>query len=110
MKTLGAGQLNRRVMLQRETRMSNGQGGYVKDWTDAGEAAAQMIPLRGGEALEQSLLHSVQVWKVTIRFRPDVTTGWRLLFQGAPLNIQTCVDPDGRRRWLVMTCSSGMRT
>jgi len=107
---LGAGDLNRKIMFQRPARVGNMQGGSVKSWTDAGAAWAQMIPLRGGEALEQSVLRGTQLWKVTVRFRADVSTDWRVLFGEQPLNILTCADPDGRRAWLVMTCESGVRT
>jgi len=102
--------LNRKIMLQRPTRADNAHGGTVTSWSDAAPAWAQMIPLRGGEALQEAVLRDVQMWKVTIRFRGDVTTDWRIMFDGAPLNIRTCADPDGRRAWLVMTCESGVRT
>ena len=102
--------LNRKVTLQRPVRADNQHGGATKGWTDAGPVWAQMIPLRGGEALQELVAREVQLWKVTIRFRGDVTPDWRIMFEGAPLNIQSAADPDGRRTWLVMTCESGVRT
>lgn len=107
---LGAGQLNRRITIQRPSRADNAHGGAVTSWMDVTGAWAQMIPLRGGEALQEAVLRDVQLWKVTIRFRTEVSTDWRILFKGEALNIRTCADPDGRRRWLVMTCESGVRT
>lgn len=104
------GNLNRRITIQAPARADNGKGGHTKSWADAGDAWAEMIPLRGGEALSQAVLESRQVWKVTIHYRADVTTECRILFEGRPLNIQTAEDPDGRRRWLVMTAESGGRT
>lgn len=105
-----AGDLNRRLLIQQPTRAPNGQGGFVKGWDDVLTVSAQMIPLRGQEAVAHNLLTSGQLWKVTIRFRRDLTTDWRLMLGDMPLNIRSCQDPDGRRQWLVMTCESGVKT
>lgn len=108
--TLGAGDLNRRIHLQVPTRTSDGQGGYVKGWSPEMPLWAQMIPLRSQEAVAYNLQTSGQLWKVTIRHRTDVTTECRLKYDSQLLNIRSAQDPDGKRKWVVMTCESGVRT
>lgn len=102
--------LNRRVMIQAPERVDNGKGGSVKTWANLQEVWAEMIPLRGSEALDQVLKEQKQIWKVTIRHRDDVSPDHRLMFMAKPLNIITAEDPDGTRKWLVMTAESGVRT
>ena len=102
---------NRRISIEEPTRTANGAGGYTKGWaaiTD-GEVWAEMIPLRGGEALERQVLAATQLWKVTIRWRDDVTVEQRVVFEGRPMNIRAAQDPDGRRFELVMTCEEGVK-
>lgn len=105
-----ASRLNRRVSIEFPTRVPNGQGGYTKGWSAPVPVWAEMIPLRGQEAVKHNLSTSAQLWKVTIRFRTDVNSDCRLMLAGAALNIRTCEDPDGRRRELVMTAESGTKT
>lgn len=102
--------LNRRVTVQAPVRVDNGKGGNSKSWNDVIPVWAEMIPLRGSEALDQALLEQRQVWKITIRHRDDVTADNRLMFRGKALNIITAEDPDGARRWLVMTAEGGVKT
>ena len=105
-----ASRFNRLLEIETPTRLPNGAGGFVKGWTSAGDAWAEMIPLRGDEALEQSVQRSTQLWKITVRWRENLDEQCRLLFGGKPINIRTCEDPDGRRAELVMTGESGVPT
>lgn len=42
----------------------------------------------------------------TIRFRPDIHAGCRLLLDGRVFDVVSAVDPDdGRRRWLAITAT-----
>lgn len=107
---MGASKYNRLIGLQTPIRANNGQGGSVKSWSASTPLWAEMIPLRGQEAVVHNLATSGQLWKVTIRFRAGVTTDCRLMFGTVSLNIRSCQDPDGRRRELVMTCESGVKT
>jgi SPP1 family predicted phage head-tail adaptor len=105
-----AGPKNRRIAFQKKGQSPNGKGGWVESWGAPIVIAAEMIPLRGNEAVEESVVRGVQLWKVTVWFRPDLNTDCRLMKDGKELNIQSCEDPDGRRRELVMTASSGERS
>ncbi|MBY0583270.1 MAG: phage head closure protein [Sphingomonas sp.] len=88
----------------------NGSGGFSSAWVPLMTVWAEVIALRGGEALVQNVQRSTQLFRVTIRHRSDVTTANRLLFEGRPMNIISCEDVDGRREALVMTTETGVRT
>lgn len=99
--------LNRRIAIELPARTPNGSGGFIKGWSAPRKIWAEMIPLRGGEAVTHALQRSTEIWKVTIRYRPDANTDCRITSRGEILNIRTCVDPDGSRTELVLTCESG---
>jgi head-tail adaptor len=105
--------LRERVTLQEPNLIDNGRGGRrtpagQNAWRDIAQGvAAEVVPLRGGEALSQSIQRSAQFYRVTIRKRPGITTGHRLLWNGIPLDIRTA-PPSTDRATLVMTCESGV--
>ena len=101
---------NRRIDIEVAVRAPNGAGGFTKAWAPAVTVWAEMIPLRGKEALEHLVLHAQQLWKVTIRYRAGVDADARMKFKGKALNIRTCEDPAGDFQELVMTCESGVNT
>lgn len=101
------------LSIQEKNLVDNGRGGRKRpdngpEWIDVAPAVrAEVIPLRGGEALAQSVQRSSQLYRVTIRKRSGVTTALRLLWNGIPLDIRT-VPPSTDRTTLVMTCESGV--
>lgn len=105
------------VILQEKNLEDNGRGGRRMpeggpEWIDVGRPMrAEVIPLRGGEALTQGVQRSVQIYRVTMRYLPGVNTTRRLLWRAmggdVALNIRTCPPPIDRRT-LVMTCESGV--
>ena len=104
--------LRERVVLMDENKVDNGRGGRkVPDGQPAwkpisGEIPAEVLPLRGGEALVRGVERSSQIYRVTIRNRDDVTTGKRLLWRGLLLDIRTA-PPCTDRTTIIMTCESG---
>lgn len=117
MKSLPAGRLRERVTLQERNVTDNGRGGRrapvgEQPWRDVvRDIAAEVIALRGDEALTLGVQRSTQLYKVTIRARSGVTTAHRLMWMGIALNIRTA-PPSMRSRGadLVMTCESGVAT
>ena len=104
---LSAGNLRQRVTIQSPTSASDGAGGSVTTWTNGATVWAEVLPVNGGEAFKAGLASATQFYKVTIRFRTDVTPRNRLMWNGIPLNIRTCADLDGRREALLMSAESG---
>jgi SPP1 family predicted phage head-tail adaptor len=96
---------NRFVVIEAPTFTDNNRGGRTEVWNKIGDAYAEMIPLRGDEALRLSIEQATQLWKVTIRYRTDIDRKHRLNWGGRILDIMAGPeDPDGRGRDLVMTC------
>lgn len=114
--TVGAGlssRLRERVIIQAPNTMDNGRGGRKPipgqpAWRDiSGEVPAEVLPLRGGEALNLGVQRSTQLYRVTMRKRSDVSTANRLVWGGIVLDVRTA-PPSTDRSTIVLTCESGV--
>lgn len=76
--------LRDRVALEEPNLVDNGRGGrsapsgQAKWRTIRPALPAEIIALRGGEAMEHLVQRSKQLWRVTIRRGPSISTAMRL--------------------------------
>ncbi len=97
---LDPGRLNHRVQLQSIVETSDGCGGVNVSWTPVADVWANIQPHRTrSEQLAQQQFETL-THKITIRFRPDVKSGWRVQFGPRLFAITTLHDPDERGRYL----------
>lgn len=112
--SIAAGRLRERVTVEQKNLVDNGKGGRMRpadepEWwpvKDIPDLPAEIIPLRGNEAMQEAILRTVQYYRVTIRARADVLPSHRLMWKGTPLNIKAMARSVDRRE-IVMTCESG---
>lgn len=103
---LPAGQLNRRVQLQR--RKAGGSLGHPStDWEDMGKPAWARIRAgagAGNEAIIAGQVASRVGVTIRLRFRQDVTASMRVLHKGAVYDIEA-VQPDWTgREYVDLVC------
>lgn len=107
--SLSAGDLNRKVTIQTPNYTPDGAGGRsLTGWSDVATVYAQITPVSGGEAFKLGVQNQTQFYRVSLRFREDVTPGNRLMWGTIPLNIRTSADPDGFREELAIMAESGV--
>ena len=82
-----AGELDRRITLQRATTAPNGFNEPVESWTDLATVWAQQRPDRGAERFAAQEIVGRAVMTFHIRYRTDVRTTDRILYQGRIWNI-----------------------
>lgn len=108
-----ASRLNHQLALQEQNLVDNGIGGRrapagEQKWRDVDPKLwAEVIPLRGDEALKLGVQRSTQLYRVTVRARSaPIVTSQRLLWRGIALNIRSAPpSTDGQSQ--VLTCESG---
>lgn len=114
---LAAGRLRDRVTIQRKNEVDNGAGGRRAPvggpkWTDIDTVAAEITPLRGGEAITHLVERSRQLWRVTIRARAGLDTTMQLTWHDQYLGTLTAnirsIALNDSRDGLVMTAESGV--
>lgn len=105
--------LRHRVRIEEPNLVDNGRGGRRPPQgesafiTVADRVPAEVVALRGGEALSQSVQRSTQLYRVTMRKRSALTTAHRLVWGGIVLDIRSA-PPSTDGVSLVLTCESGV--
>lgn len=100
------GKLDERIELQVQTETNN-FGEVVKAYVTQATVWAKIISQKGAESFEAARMGSSRAIKVQLRFRDDVKTDWRIIWDGEPYNI---VDVDRTMRrdgelWLMCETS-----
>lgn len=89
------------LSLQQAELVADGLGGHTQEWNETATIMARVQPLSStmrfgaGQTLEEAT-HSV-----TLRHRPDVKSGMRLVRGARAWDIITAHDPDETGRYLV---------
>lgn len=104
----GAGDLKQRADWQQQVNTADGQGGFTRVWVTVGTLWAEILPLGGKEAQFSGALQPTETFDITVRYKPALKAGDRLVWRGTKLNIRSVGDPDGRRAWQVLTAESGV--
>jgi SPP1 family predicted phage head-tail adaptor len=106
---ISAGNLRERLTIQINSPTRAGAG-WDDNWTDFATVYAEVLPINGGEAFGRGIERQTQFYRITIRWRANITPQHRLVWRGQLLNIRTCADPDNRRQALLITAESGVPT
>ncbi|OAN53892.1 hypothetical protein A6A04_13450 [Paramagnetospirillum marisnigri] len=96
---MDAGRLDRRVTIQALTTSSDALGGVTETWADLATVWAQFLPGAGKEAYSAAAVHAEAQARFRIRWRSDVTTVHRVIYDGKAWDI-LAVDEIGRREGL----------
>ena len=108
------GALRHRLILQAENPAADGGGGQGADpWASPVIVATvwgRVEPLGGAERLRAMRLEGHVTHRVTIRYRPGITAGLRVLFGVRALNIRAVIDVGERGRVLDLLCEEGVAT
>lgn len=115
--TRGAGKLREKLLFQRRAIVDDGFGNEQSgDFATVFTAAAELIPLKGGEPVLAARLSGVQPFIIKIRGCNDaraVTPAWRAVDARNParlFNITAAVDPDNKNAWIDIMATQGVAT
>jgi SPP1 family predicted phage head-tail adaptor len=109
---MAAGEFNYRVAFDAPVTLPDGSGGTENGWSEAFQAYAAFMFLRGGETVQAARLTGRQPVVVTIYNTAEarqVTTDWRMrdTRAGTVYNVRTVIPSDDRAH-LELTCESGV--
>lgn len=110
---MGAGKLRELIAFERRDPVDDGAGNEISGpWIEQCRANAELLPLRGGEAVLASRLQGKQPYLITVRWSlasSEVTPDWRAVDarSGAIYAIQSAV-PRERRDYIDMICVAGI--
>lgn len=106
-----AGDLDQRVQLQRrDTTQARDELGTLPDqWLTVATVWAKVEPLRGREYFAAGQMQSATDVRVSIRWRADASTEWRVVHRGKAMGIAAAIDIESRREYLELMCVEGPR-
>ena len=108
MKKLCASDFNRKVVIERPVETDNGSGGSVVSWVKVADAWAKMRPGRGGESMRNGVLTASTAESITIRWMPNFSEKWRVVFEGRHFNVRDKADIDEMHVYLELSCDEGV--
>ncbi len=99
-----AGRLRHRVTIQKVTRTNAADGSPVDTWSALDTVSAEVKTVSGTERWANERTMQEYDIAVRIRHRADIGAGMRLLYGARVFDIKAPLDPDERRRELVLLC------
>jgi len=99
------GELRHRITIQKTTTIQDEAGQPIETWQDVCTVWAKIEDLSGREylAAKQVLANEVTT-RITIRWRNDVEPTMRVIEGQQIFDIQSIVDPAGRKQQLQLMC------
>ncbi len=101
-------ELQQRVKFQSLSRTSDGQGGWIETWTDFAEVWAKVKPVSAKERyfsqrIEENISH-----QITIRWRNDLNTEMRILYESRIFQLHGIRDEDERHWFTLIDAEEGV--
>lgn len=99
-----AGQLRHPVRIEYPIQTRDTGGGLTTSWTLLDVVRAEITSEDSGEAVEADSPSSKVRHLVRTRYRTGITSDMRAVFRDRSFRILSIVDPDQRKRELILTC------
>jgi SPP1 family predicted phage head-tail adaptor len=103
-KCICAGDLRHRVTVQAVTTTRDQVGGTVETWTDVATLWAKVEPLSAGERYWRQQMNAYAAWKITVRFRDDLTAKHRVKFGTRTFEVRSVTNLDMLSRFSELAC------
>ncbi len=107
------GRMRERITFQQSVKTPDGIGGFSTTWQNIASRPtifAKVQPLNAREQLQAQQIQSPISHKITIRYRKDLNTSMRILWDGQPLNIHGITNPDEKKRYTEIQVEQGVAT
>jgi SPP1 family predicted phage head-tail adaptor len=106
---LAAGELNRRITIQKRVQGQHDDGQPFDDWVDVATVWASIKTLSGLGTIKAAndVPLSVSQYSFQIRYRRDLDAGMRSLLDGVPYDITLVKMDEARREWTDLVCNRG---
>lgn len=98
------GDINKRVTLQRKTRVADGMGGFTESWADGATVFAAIWPTSARELIQANSTAMVVSHRIRIRYRRDVKGSYRVKFGNRYFAIVSIINPEEKNEWLDLMC------
>ena len=113
MSSLRAGQLNRRITLQRQSNVQDSYGGPVRTWLNVATVWADIQPLTGRELESAQRMASEVSHQIVVRYQAIFAdtrqvAGYRALYRSRIFNIHAALNEDESNVLVTLLASEGL--
>jgi len=92
---------DKRIIFQKQSRVSNGMGGFTSTWSDATTKIwARILPTSAKESRLSDKETMTVSHTMSIRYRRDIRPSWRVKFKNRYFAIVGMVNPEEADEWL----------
>ena len=102
------GNLRYKVDLQAPTRTSDGAGGYTEAFNTIAQIFADIRPQNAIESYRQGQLQEKVTHKIYIRYRSDIQTNYKIVYESRSFMIKGIKNMNERDRFLELHCEEGV--
>ena len=97
-----AGTLRERVTIFQPVPTQDAEWGQIEQYTEVDDSPASVKAKAATEDAKASGVASRVVYEIKMRYRDDITSQTRLEWNTKTLDILSAIDPEGRRRELLI--------
>ena len=113
MSSLRAGQLNRRITLQRQSNVQDSYGGPVRTWLNVATIWADIQPLTGRELESAQRMASEVSHQIVVRYQAIFAdtrqvASYRALYRSRIFNIHAALNDEERNVLVTLLASEGL--
>lgn len=105
---MSIGMMRHQVKLQSPSHTTDTGGGAAKTFTTLALLWANIKPVSGSEKVRQGKVQETVTHHITIRFRADIGTNYRVQYGTRNFNIRHIRNIDERDRYLLLICEEGV--
>lgn len=103
-----SGDLRHRIVLEQPQRSQNAIGEWIDTFITVATVWAAVEPLTGSWLFAAQQANSNVSGRVRIRYRSDIEPTWRILFNGRYLSIVSILNPEERKKELIIMYSEAL--
>lgn len=105
-----SGKLRTAVLFERETRTTDGAGGWTRTWATVADAPTRSYakPVSGRERWASERREAVDAVRVVVRYTSAIQTTDRLTVGGKSYNIERIDNVEFANKWLEITAAGGV--
>ena len=115
---MNAGDLNRKIAIQRQNAVGDGGGGRSMNWQDIAQVYVKIEAASGDKRFFGDQNEYPATHKITMRYRDDIKGSDRIRYgyerNGVAFerffSIKNILDMTGQRRFLSISCTEGVAT
>lgn len=104
MQYMHIGDLNKIIILQAPTKISDKMGGFVIAWTDAITVFAAIWPVGAKEQIQFDQMVMTVTHRIRIRYRAVLGSDWRIKYSDRYFAIVSIINPNTENKMLELLC------